>query len=132
MTRQPRRSAEILPGGFWLDDGANEGNLRAEVRLRDGANNKFIDRGFRIAAAARGTSPPPSVSGFGRHGSTFTLSMKSLTGFRYQLEWADSPGASFTPMGAARTGSTGTVLTFEDPNAAEERKFYRISITESP
>lgn len=127
-------SQRYYRGGSWLDDGNNGGNLRAEVRLSDGANNKFIDRGFRIAAAVEPVSPPapPSFSSFELNGSTFTLAIASLTGRQYQLEVTGSLDAAFTPAGASQPGETGKTLTFTDTSASAGRRFYRISISETP
>jgi autotransporter-associated beta strand protein len=63
-----------------------------------------------------------------KSGSTFTTTIASYSYHTYQLQKAPSPGGSFVDVGQAQQGSTGSVLTFSDPNASATTGFYRITV----
>jgi autotransporter-associated beta strand protein len=65
-----------------------------------------------------------------RTGTTFTVTIDSYTGHTYQLQVSSSPaGNTFVNLGPPQQGSTGTVLTFTDPNATGSKGFYRIFVS---
>ena len=64
-----------------------------------------------------------------RAGGVMAVTIDSYTGHTYQFQRSDSlAGASFTNLGAVQSGTTGGVLTFQDPSPAPGRGFYRVQV----
>jgi hypothetical protein len=62
-------------------------------------------------------------------GTTITITINSYTGHTYRMQTSSSLDPnSFTNSGSPQQGATGTPLTFTDPNATGNHRFYRIVI----
>jgi len=107
-----------------------------------GSGASFINNGvLDIMTAGNFTFPPGFVNNgtildssvvrtksAQKSGSTFTTTIASYSYHTYQLQVATSPGGTFTNVGSAQQGSTGSVLTFSDPNASGTTGFYHIAV----
>jgi autotransporter-associated beta strand protein len=64
-------------------------------------------------------------------GNTFTLAINSYSYHVYVLQGSTSlADSSFANIGSPQRGSTGNVLTFTDPNATGDSRFYRIHVSQ--
>jgi len=64
-----------------------------------------------------------------RSGGVVTVVIDSYTGHTYRLERRDSlTSGTFNYLGNPQNGSTGTALTFTDPNPALTQGFYRVVV----
>ncbi len=71
---------------------------------------------------------PPTISNLSRSAGGATLSCVSQTGFNYTLEYKNTlSDPAWTPILPALPG-TGGVLTFSDPAATSDTRFYRIRV----
>ena len=68
------------------------------------------------------------VTGTSFSAGTFTVTINSYAGHTYQLQSSASLAGTFTNLGAAQSGTTGTMLTFTDPGASSPQNFYRITV----
>lgn len=67
------------------------------------------------------------VNAISKSGADISVSIVGYAGHSYQLEKADSPAGSWTPVGAVQPGA-GSVLTFTDSGATGGQKFYRVAV----
>jgi hypothetical protein len=67
------------------------------------------------------------VNAISKSGANISVSIVGYAGHSYQLEKADSPAGSWTPVGAVQPGA-GSVLTFTDSGATGGQKFYRVAV----
>lgn len=70
---------------------------------------------------------PPEISGISFVSTNVLLSLNSLTGLTYTLEYKDSlPDPSWTPLAPGVAGSGG-VIVLQDPGPFPSNRFYRIT-----
>lgn len=136
----------MLAGGALTGNGAvvNNGTIRLErgAALTIGAGGSFTNNGVLDIITGSLNAP----AGFTNNGvvidssvvktnsatlanGVFTVTVNGYTGHTYQLQSSASPaGDTFTNLGAAQSGTTGSVLTFTDPNPAAPQNFYRVQV----
>lgn len=82
---------------------------------------------------ANGTVLTPSlvkVKSVANSGTAVTITIDGYSGHSYQLQRGSSPSVtSFTNLGTAQSGSTGTTLTFTDSSPPAGQGFYRVVLT---
>jgi len=134
-----------VSGGTLTVDGAitNNGLFVLRQGAQVGGLTGFVNNGT-VDLTTAGAFNPPNFTNNGtiidssvvkaktaaRAGSTFTITIDSYTGHTYQLQKSTTTpaGANFSGVGAAKQGSTGTVLTFTDSTATGTASFYRIVV----
>ena len=75
------------------------------------------------------TANSVQVKSAARSGETITLTIDGYTGHAYQLQRSSGLAtASFTNVGTAQIGSTGSTLSFVDSSATALEAFYRVVV----
>ncbi len=135
----------MLSGGSLIANGGvvNNGTVRLErgASLAVGNGETFVNNGtldvITGSLGGPGTlvnngvvidSSVIKVQGVSYSGGAVTLTVNGYTGHTYQLQSSTSLTGEFTSIGSPQTGSTGTTLTFTDPNASSTQGFYRVQV----
>ena len=109
-----------------------------------GSSASFINNGILDIITAGAFTPPTGfqnngvivdssvvkTSSVAKVGDAVTITIESYTEHTYQLQYSSTLSSnSFINIGASQTGSTGTTLTFSDPNPTGSVGFYRVAVT---
>jgi hypothetical protein len=119
-------SSLLFAGGSADEDGLpcglnDVGQVTFRAAFTDGSQGIFSATPAALIAALN------KKTTVGKSGNAATITIDSVAAYSYQLQRSLSPaGAGFTNIGSSQSGSTGTKLTFTDPNATGSALFYRI------
>jgi hypothetical protein len=94
----------------------DRGQIAFHATFTDGSSGIFV------------ASPLVGVSTVTKAGDTFSLAVPALSGNTYQLQRAISLGDEFVDIGSPQQGSSGSQLTFLDPQTPVGQAFYRVEI----
>ncbi len=135
-------TATILAGHWNVKgDVVNNGTLRMQGLSTLEATGEFTNNGL-LDLLTSSANPPANFTNNGtvilnterriltaaKAGANFTVTAKGYAGHTYQLQRADTPGGTWTNIGAVQAGA-GTTLTFTDVGGATgTARFYRLVV----
>jgi autotransporter-associated beta strand protein len=134
-------SATILAGEFNVSGNVvNNGSLRLQGMSTLRCTGEFTNNGLLDLLTSNAALPANfqnngtvilntdrRILSASRNGSSFTAEAMGYPGHTYQLQSSPSLAGPWTDTSSAATG-TGVMLSLTDPNASQQRKFYRLAV----
>ena len=111
-------SATAAGGATFVNNGTLD-IISGALNAPDGFTNNGVVLDSRVVQAKSASMT----------GGVMRVTIDSYTGHTYQFQRSNSlDDGSFTNLGAPQSGTTGSVLTFQDANPASGQGFYRVQV----